>query len=361
MTPILLCDRNASGCSGGSIGCSGGARIRTILRTRLPERLSHRVSPWLVEVGVGLTSALLLLGIRIALTPIAGDRAPYAFVFLSIVAACVLAGWRSGLIALVIGQFLAWYFVVAADRAATVPEPVRVWGGLIIATVAQLLILGVVAFYQREVRRALAAQDREVDLLNEALREIDHRTRNNYQTVVALILLQAQRADNPEVKRTLAEAADRVRAVSLASDQLALRSENLGTVRLGDHLRELCQQIERGLTREHILLDCDAEDITARAETAIHLSIIVNELVTNALKHAFDDKGGEIRVRCAADGEGLQLEVADNGSGFKISTAKRSGLGTRLVDRFVQELGARHEVESSRDGTTHRIRLDNLA
>ena len=121
-----------------STGSSGGASIRTILRTRLPERLSGRVPPLLVEVGVGVTSALLLLGIRIALTPIAGDRAPYAFVFLSIVAACVLAGWRSGLIALIIGQFLAWYFVVTSDQAVMVPEAAIVpFGG-------QMLVMKVV-------------------------------------------------------------------------------------------------------------------------------------------------------------------------------------------------------------------------
>ena len=336
-----------------------GARIRKILRSRLPERWSGRVPPILVEVGVGLLTALAFLALRIALTPIAGDRAPYAFVFLSVVAACVLAGWRSGLVALALGQFLAWYLIVGSQQAVSVPEPARLWGGLAIATLSQLAILTVVALYQREVGRAMAAQEREMDLLSEALKEIDHRTRNNYQTVVALILLQAQRADNRDVKRALAEAADRVRAVSLASDQLALRSENLGTIRLGDHLRELCAQISRGLVGEQVLLDCNFADITARADMAIHLSIIVNELVTNALKHAFDDSGGEIRVRCEPDGDGLHLEIADNGSGMKVS-AKRSGLGTRLVERFVQELGARHEVESTNSGTTHRIRLDNV-
>ncbi len=305
--------------------------------------------------------SLAFLSLRVALTPFAGDRAPYAFVFLSIVAACVLAGWRSGLVALILGQGLTWYFVVEAGQAVFIPEPVRIWGGLIIATVSQLLVLSVVALYQREVGLEMAAQDREMDLLGQALNEIDHRTRNNYQTVVALILLQAQRAENPDVKRALAEAADRVRAVSLASDQLALRSEDLGTIRLGAHLRELCQQIRRGLAGEDVLLDCDFADMTARADMAIHLSIIVNELVTNALKHAFDEKGGQIRVRCAPEGAGLQLEIADNGSGLKALRGNRSGLGTRLVERFVQELGASHEIETSDKGTTHRIRVDSLA
>jgi two-component sensor histidine kinase len=316
--------------------------------------------PWVVEIGIGVAVPVFVVLVRMLLIPLAGDRAPYAFVFAGVVVACVLAGWRSGLIALVLGQLLTWILVVEPLTLSINPENART-GGLMIATAAQAMILVVIALYQREVDRAWASQENQMHLLSDALREIDHRTKNNYQTVVALILLQAQKAKAPDVKQALAEAADRVRAVSLASDQLALRSEDLGSIRLGDHLRELCNQIRRGLTRDEVLLECDVDEITAHSDIAIHLSIIVNELVTNALKHAFADRGGEIRVTCTPDGDGLELQVSDNGSGMKVSAARRSGLGTRLVERFVKELGADHEVSSSGKGTTHRIRLSSLA
>ena len=313
--------------------------------------------PLLVELVVGVAAALLFVAVRVALIPFVGDRSPYAFAFLGVVSAGVFAGWRSGLVALVVGQALTWTFVVG-HGFDQVPAESALVGGLVVSTVSQLLILLVVALYQREVQKARTEQDRQMDLLGEALREIDHRTRNNYQTIVALILLQAQRASAPDVRKALAEAADRVRAVSLASHQLALRSEDLGTVRLGEHLRELCSQIKRGLAGDEVVLRCDFADITARADTAIHLSIVVNELVTNALKHAFDGKnGGEIRVSCAPDGDGLELVIADNGRGMKSAAVRRQGLGTRLVERFVKELQARHDVISSDNGTTHRIRL----
>jgi two-component system, sensor histidine kinase PdtaS len=334
-------------------------RIRTILRSRLPERLAGRFPPALVELVVGLIVPVACVGLRFALTPIAGDRAPYAFNFAAIVIAAVLAGWRSGALALVFGQFLTWQIIVTPALPALVVSD-RL-GGLILSTISGALVLAVTALYQREVTHAMSAQARQVDLQSEALREIDHRTRNNYQTVVALIRLQAQRTRSAEVKRALNEAADRVRAVSLASDQLAMWSDDLGTVRLGEHLRELCHQIRRGLAGDGVRIDCDFSDLTTRADTAIQLSIIVNELVTNALKHAFDDGRGEIRVRCAPAGGGLELEIADNGSGLRLSGKKPTGLGTRLVERFVKELGAHHEVVSSGNGTTHRIRLDSLA
>ena len=302
---------------------------------------------------------MLLATARLPLTPILGERSPYALIFVGVVVSCVLAGWRSGLVTLILGQLLTWITVVQpAVRSSNQPQ---LTAAFMFATVSQLLVLAVVALYQREVGRTMTSQEREMNLLSEALREIDHRTRNNYQTVVALILLQSQRATSVDVRQALAEAADRVRAVSLASEQLALTSEGLGTVRLGDHLHELCHQLKRGLTSDGVLLHCDFAEVTTRADTAIHLSIIVNELVTNALKHAFDDKGGEIRVRCAPDGDGLQLEIADNGSGMTVSARQRPGLGTRLVERFVKELGAEHEVSTSAAGTTHRIKVHSLA
>ncbi len=316
---------------------------------------------WLVELGVGLGITVAMSAVRLALMPLLGQQAPYAFIFLGVVIAAVLAGWRSGLVALVIGQALTWFAIVEPRWSIEILDLERL-GALLFSTASQLLILAVIYFYQREVEHASAARERQMDLLSEALREIDHRTKNNYQTVVAVILLQAQRATQPEVKQALQDAADRVKAVSLASEQLALRSEDLGTVRLGDHLRELCSQIRRGMTRDGVQVECEVADVTASAEKAIYLSIIVNELVTNALKHAFRDiSEGVIRVSSKDGAGGMAIVVEDNGAGLESGRSrKRSGLGTRLVERFVSQIGATHKVTSSTTGTVHTILVPSL-
>jgi two-component sensor histidine kinase len=290
-----------------------------------------------------------------------GERAPYALIFFAVVIAAVIAGWRSGLVALTAGQALAWYAIVE-PRSSLAAADGQAFGALLFSAASQLLILAVIYFYQREVAHASAEQERQMDLLSEALQEIDHRTRNNYQTVVAVILLQAQRATHPAVKEALQDAADRVKAVSLASDHLALRSEDLGTVRLGDHLRELCEQIRRGMSRDGLTVKCEVADVTASAEKAIFISIIVNELVTNALKHAFRDRpDGEIRVRSKENVSGVEVIVEDNGAGLEPQRpGHRSGLGTRLVERFVSQIGAVHEVTSSSAGTAHLILVPSL-
>jgi two-component sensor histidine kinase len=311
---------------------------------------------------VGLAAAGCFLILRLALVPLAGDRAPYAFVFLGVVIASVIAGWRSGLAALAAGQALTWYMVVG--RLSPIPPSIseRI-GGLLIATISQFIILLVIALYQREIAKGVAERERRLELLDQARRELDHRAKNNYQTVLSLIQLQATRETDPQARLALEKVADRISAISMATEHLAIRSEDLATVRLRDHLCELCAQLERGLARGEIRVECDVPDVTASADTAVHLAIIVNELVTNALKHAFaDGRRGLVQVRSTMVDGGLEIEVSDDGKGMKGKPSSAgSGLGMKLVETFARHLRANHDVFSSTGGTVHTLRIPALA
>ena len=337
-----------------------GCAIKKILHSRLPQRFAHRIPPLLVELVAGVGAALLMLALRMPLSEIAGDRAPYALNFLAVVLACVLAGWRSGLVALALGQLLTWYIIVPYHWDFT-PRDRELVGGFVIATFSQLLILMVIALYQREVDKGVAAREQRMKLLDEALSEIDHRTRNNYQTVLAMIELQARGAPDGEVQEALRQVGDRIQAISNASQQLAARSEGLDAVRLDDHLCGLVNQIERGLSRDGIAVECEVEEVTASSDAATSISIIVNELVTNAIKHAFNgERSGHVWVT-GKSGSAFELIVADDGRGIEASRRDgHAGLGTRLVDSFAKQLGARHEVTSTDKGTTHRLVIPEL-
>jgi two-component sensor histidine kinase len=336
--------------------------LRKILRSRLPERLAHRIPPAVIEIGVGVLAALIFLGIRIALIPFAGDRAPYSFVFLGIVLAALIAGWRSGAVTLIAGQILAWTVIASQVTDLPMNTDTRL-GGLIIATFSQAVMLLIIAFYQHEVARNALQREQRMELLDQARREIDHRAKNNYQTVLSLIELQGARAEDSATREALRQVADRIAAISVATEHLAIRSEDLSTVKLRDHLCGLCAQLERGLARGEVHVECDVSDVVTSADTAIQLAIIVNELVTNALKHAFfDGRKGVVRVQSKMIGNGLELEVSDNGCGMDgRSTATGSGLGRKLVDNFARHLGAKHHVSSSAQGTTHRLLVPALA
>jgi two-component sensor histidine kinase len=326
----------------------------------LPDRWAHRVPPLLVELSIGITAAALMFAMRLPFAPLVGDRAPYALIFLAVVIAAVLAGWRSGLIALAAGQLVTWYVIVPPYFSFAIVDNERMFG-LAIASVSQLLVLVVIALYQREVDKGVAERERRMALLDHALNEIDHRTRNNYSTVLALVQLQAQRASDAKVKSALQQVGDRIQAIASASDTLAIRSGDLDRIRLDEHLCELVNQIERGIARDGIELECEVDAVSAGADTATSISIIVNELVTNAIKHAFNgERPGSVWVRGKA-GDTFELVVQDDGRGIASSRrVDRSGLGTKLVESFVRQLNARHEVVSTEEGTTHRLVIPNL-
>lgn len=322
--------------------------------------MAGTVSPAIIEFGLALVIASLLVAGRIALTPLIGDRAPYLTVALGMVLSTLLAGWRSGLMALVVGQVLTWYWVIEPVNSFAIDDP-TVATSLVVATMAQLIILLVLGLYQREVDRGVAERERRMELLGHALAEIDHRTRNNYQTVMALVHLQAQRSDDPNVRMALEQVAERIGAIAAATAHLGVRSEDIATVRLSEHLGKLCDELKRGFANADRRIDCSFEDVAVSTEKAAYLAIIVNELVTNALKHAFaDGDRGTIRVSAEQRGGGLELSVADDGRGFKPSNGKRRGIGMSLVQKFAGQIGATHELVSSDRGTVHHIRLDTL-
>lgn len=295
------------------------------------------------------------------LNPISGDRSPYAFMFIGAAVATVLAGWRSGVIAVVFGQLLTWYLIILPVWSYRMPDS-QVQAGLVIATVSQLIMVLILGLYQREIDKGVQEREKRLELLDHALREIDHRTANNYQTVLALIDLQARRDTDPNTRGALAQVRDRIQAIANASRQLAVNSEQLEEVRLDQHLCGLVAQIERGLARDGIEVDCEVEEVTANAETATSISIIVNELVTNAIKHAFNGEGsGHVRVTGKA-GNSFEIIVADDGRGIEASRKDgHAGLGTKLVESFTRQLNARHDVVSTANGTEHRLTIPRLS
>ena len=328
--------------------------MKRILRSRLPERFADKVPPLVVEIAVGITMAVVMTLARMGLVPWAADRAPYALVFSAVVGATVLAGWRSGLLAMIVGQVLAWYWIV--DPAGYEQQKTAYIGGLAAATFSQLIAVVIIWLYQKEIDRSWSRREDQLDLVHQALAEIDHRTANNYQTMLALVQAQAKRADAP-VKLALTQVADRIEAIAMVSRQMTLDSDNLEQIRISEHLSDLCTQIERGLARPGVKLECHSDELSLDAEQAVALSIIINELVTNALKHAFpDDRHGTITVSLTKGAGQLQLSVVDNGIGMKRSARSRGkGLGSRLIDMFVKQLKADYQSTSDQNGTRHLI------
>lgn len=217
-------------------------------------------------------------------------------------------------------------------------------------------ILGVAFRRFESERRALEQSAEHLEARNRAevlMRELQHRVKNNLQTIVAFLSLQRRRAETAESRDKLASVMDRVHAIALAHDQLALRGES-GDVDFGDYLRALCANIDPH--REGVTIEVDVkETFLLSLDRAVPAGLIVNELVTNSLKYAFDDAGGLIRVFFTTDpnrGE-ANLVVEDNGRG--IGSPREGGLGLTLIDAFTRQLGGKTGREEVERGTRTRV------
>lgn len=330
-----------------------GESVRRIVRLDLPRRLGRHLPRPLTEMLTGIAVAGAFAGLRIALNPAVGAVSPFSLAILAMVLATLVAGWRSGLIAILIGVGLDWSFVLSPAAGFAPPTAAAISLGFVTVTAA--LILLALALYQREVRAGEIERARRINFLSHALREMDHRTRNNFQIVMSLLQLQANRSGNAEAKAALGEAVERLKAVGSVYESLTLSSQGLGTIRLQDQLQEICDRIRDGLLPENVALETELEPILVPHETGACIGIVVNELVTNACKHAFPDRSGRITVSARRDGQEALIVVTDDGRGMPGTARARRGLGTRLVDAFVHRVGGRSEVRSSAAGTAHTI------
>jgi len=195
---------------------------------------------------------------------------------------------------------------------------------------------------------ALAAALREREVL---LSEIHHRVKNNLQLVSSMMALQARGA-GAEAQHALAEGQRRIDSIALVHEQL-YGSRNLSAVNFARYIEALIPELCRG-TADRVDVLLDLLDIELPPERAIPCGLVVSELVTNAIKHAFpDERRGSLQVQLErVPPSRLRLTVKDDGVGLKRDFPGGSGatLGLDLVAIFAKQLEA--DVVVERDGGT---------
>ena len=190
----------------------------------------------------------------------------------------------------------------------------------------------------------MQAQSRDV-----LLREMQHRVKNSFQIILASISIQKRRYAAGDAQRALDHITSRINAISLAHDQLAPREKGQ-IVKLSDYLRALCLSIKQ--QTEGIEVEVQADELELSIDRAVPLGLILNEIATNSIKHAFGPEGGgRITVKLIAGvgyGE-ARLTVADNGRGIKQHNP--TGTGLKLIVALARQIGGTVNHESSNQGT----------
>jgi two-component sensor histidine kinase len=211
------------------------------------------------------------------------------------------------------------------------------------------------ARFETEQQALRAAQERtQADALWATLvRELQHRVKNNLQTIISFLSLQRRQADTPASRSGFASVMDRVHAIALAHDQLSLE-EGMSYVEFSDYLRSLCANIDPH--KRNVTVEVEANAASLPLDRAAPAGLIVNELVTNAFKYAFDEgQEGLIRVVFKMDSETGEacIAVEDNGKGM--GAPREAGLGMTLIDAFAQQLAGRVERDPVEKGTRTRV------
>ncbi|TVR05802.1 MAG: PAS domain S-box protein [Spirochaetaceae bacterium] len=209
---------------------------------------------------------------------------------------------------------------------------------------------------RKESQLMLERQIREKNLL---LRETHHRIKNNIATIASLLSMQAEKLSIPEARAALREATSRVRSMRELYDTMLI-GESQHTVALDHYLGAIIESvIELFAAEATIKRDIELAPCECPAKRAFSLGIIVNELMTNIMKHAFANRSaGTITVTLQIHGSEAQLNVRDNGVGLPegFSIDNENGFGTALVRMLSEELNAQLTMTSD-GGTSVTLRF----
>jgi chemotaxis protein methyltransferase CheR len=203
---------------------------------------------------------------------------------------------------------------------------------------------------QRRLEHEHAAAHERIGML---LQELTHRVKNSLQIIAAMVSIEARSHKSGEGKAALERVSHRINALGQLYSKLS-KANTVEAVDSATYLDELCRDLIASVHKEDgtsIVLKTDIESELLPTDRAITIGLMVNELVTNAVKYAFpgDVKGTVLVTLKRAPGE-LRLTVADNGQGDDPRRAD-SGLGGRLVEGFAQQLGGQLKRESGNKGT----------
>lgn len=206
----------------------------------------------------------------------------------------------------------------------------------------------------------IEAQLKEKELL---LREIHHRVKNNLQTVSSLLSIQGRGIADPTAKQAVNDSRLRVKSMALIHQDL-YREGDLTGVRMKEYVEKLAISLISSYDRrEQVTLLCQVEDLDLDVDTAVPIGLMLNELITNALKYAWPDAGpGILTIRLGRVDDTLRIAIQDDGVGFDPQTARSTestGFGLGMIKTFATKLKAEWSIRNEA-GTVVELIIRNF-
>lgn len=215
------------------------------------------------------------------------------------------------------------------------------------------------AALERDKRAAQDELEKANARLEMLIREVHHRVSNSLQLVLSFVAMQANQTDGPEVRAALDDIQNRIKAISEVHQRLYTR-EDLTTIDLDEYLKNLVANVRASMAHRDSRLSIElvAEPVEVTPDTAVSVGVMVNELVANAAKYAFQPGAeGRIEVSLAPmPGGGFLIAVSDDGAGMADGHGPLgTGLGTRIVKAMARGLGSEAVHKAQERGTRIEI------
>lgn len=229
------------------------------------------------------------------------------------------------------------------------PSVVDAWSNIIQNDDGEPIFrLVALAEFNRPEDDGLDAMEKRIKDKDVLLRELQHRVKNNLQMITALIRLETRNLPDDATGERFDRLAGRVEALALLYRSLSDEDAN-ETVDLGVYLSEVASAVMKAHAVEGIRLDLKVDTWPVSVNVAMPTGLVVNELLTNALKHAFGPEGGLIKLHSLVDETGCRVTISDNGVGLPDGEIwpKAGKLGALIVQSLRQNVGASIDVASA--------------
>lgn len=225
----------------------------------------------------------------------------------------------------------------------------------IASTLGLVIISGLIFFQFRQKNKSNKLLTEKNEMIGKALedretllREIHHRVKNNLQIISSLLNLQSRTLEDKVAQGAVVESKNRVKSMALIHEQL-YQQEHLTGVTMPIYIQQLVSSLAQsyGIDDEKIEIKVNAEPIQLDVDSAIPIGLILNELLSNAIKYAFEDSRGKVVVSFRKMDDKLELVVSDNGKGLKPEAEQSGSFGLKLVQSLARKLKAQVNIEGN--------------
>lgn len=213
---------------------------------------------------------------------------------------------------------------------------------------------------EQQLKESLIELKKKDDVKKVLLQEIHHRVNNNLQMVSSMMRIQANIVNDPNASKTLIEAVERVKTIALVHDRI-YKSPTINAVDLKSYIESLFQDILlqfEGMKKPELLIQ--GTDVTVEMDKIVPLALILNELITNSMKYAFEDQDRPkitITISVPANA-GLSLTYADNGKWKENRDSDH--FGTSLIEIFTEQLEGTYKLTKDNNSTIYAFTFNTL-